>query len=172
MARQAMWVHGNAVVLRFPGGAALAPYTNQHRMDNVVESNNRTAWTDIVGMHRDNGATFRGMGGNTNSFQVSIPTPCWRDGVRAQLAMVGLLFTSEPQVIITGIKLFDGPNQMPFSLPSMNVSGAHTTLISNINRLDLPTPINILFGLGITIDVSFLQDGEITFHAFGADFNV
>lgn len=61
---------------------------------------------------------------------------------------------------------------MAFSLPSMNLSGAHTTLVSNVNRFDLPTPINILFGLGIAIDVNFTQDSEITFHSLGADFNV
>jgi len=86
--------------------------------------------------------------------------------------MVALLFTSDAQAIINGIRLFDGPNQMPFSFTSMNISGAHLGLNSNVNRFDLPTPMNILWGLGITIDVNFTQDGEITFHALGADFDV
>ena len=172
MTRQAMWVHGNAVVLRFPGGAGLSPYTSGHRMDGVLDGGSHAAWTDITGMHRDGGVTFRGIGGNTNSFQVSIPTPCWREFVRARLLMVALLFTSDAQAIINGIRLFDGPNQMPFSFTSMNISGAHLGLNSNVNRFDLPTPMNILWGLGITIDVNFTQDGEITFHALGADFDV
>lgn len=94
MARQAIWVHGNAVVQRFSGGSGISPHVPAHQMDNVLESNRHTEWTDVVGMHRDNGVTFRGKANNTNTFHVSIPTPSWRDGVRAQLVMIGLLFTS------------------------------------------------------------------------------
>jgi hypothetical protein len=147
MDRQAIWVHGNAVVIGLPG-------------------------TDIVGMHRDVGATFRGKANNVNFFQVSIPTPCWRFPVRAQLVMVALLFTSDGPVSITGIELYDGPNLIPASFPSLNVSGPHSKQLDAANRFELPTPLNILFGLGISIKVNFFKDGEITFNTLGADFYV
>jgi hypothetical protein len=168
-----MWVHGNAAQLQYPGGAGLvnSPNTPGHTMDQAQEGGQGRPWTDIVGLPTGPGKTFRGRGGNDNWFHFSIPTPCWRDGTRAELVMVGLLFTSDTAVPITGIMLFDGPRAVPFELPSMNLSGRHVDLVGNVNRFDF-APQAMYYGLGISVNVRFTQDGQITFHTVGGDFNV
>jgi hypothetical protein len=170
MARQAMWVHGNAVTLCYPGGGGISPYTPNRQMNMAQESGNWIAWTDIVGLHRDEGVTFRGRFNATNKFMVSIPTPCWRDGARAMLVMVGVIFESDVHVQITRIQVHDGRRQIK-DIPMSNLSGNRPDLIGNVNRFDFPG-IEVFFGLNVTFDVFFSQEGNITFNAVGVDFEV
>ena len=39
-------------------------------------------------------------------------------------------------------------------------------------KFELPEPMTIFFGVGIQVNVSWRQDGNITFTAAGADFEV
>ena len=65
MATQAIWVHGNEVRLRWPGGKGdpvPGNHTEHHCMDGVEDAALRTRieWTDVVGYPGDNGITFTG----------------------------------------------------------------------------------------------------------------
>lgn len=180
MPRQAIWVHGSTAMLRFPGGKGDPTggnHTPGHQMNGVFDREGHIEWSDILGLRRDTGATFRGRSNQRNNFTFAIPTPCWRsDGRparrgRAALVMVGFTFTSETPVVIEGGRLFDGHRALPFSLPSMGLAGAHTELVPNVNRFDFPE-IDVVFGLAVILDVFFAREGDITFHAVGADFEV
>jgi hypothetical protein len=173
MARQAMWVHGNAAVVQYPGGKGdpvPGNHTPGHQMNGVWDSGRHIEWSDVVGMHRGPGATFRGRAGNTNFFHFSIPSPCWRDGVRARLLMVGVKFDSSPCVIIRQIHLFDGAIMLPGFSP--NVEGPGDSWVPDRNYFVLPNPPELYGGLGVSFEVSFEQEGDITFYCVGADFEV
>ena len=80
--------------------------------------------------------------------------------------MIDFTFTSDESVLIRGGQLFDGDSQLAFSVPSMNLSGAHAQLVENVNRFDFSgIPTN--FGLPVGLDVLFVRRGNITFHAVG-----
>lgn len=177
MARQAMWVHGNAVVMRFPGGKGDpigSPHTRGRQMNGVWDTAGHIDWSDIVGLHRDAGVTFRGRAGNSNTFMVAVPTPVWRDGVRARLAMVGIKFKTDPGVTFTGLRVSDGPRDIGFPFPPMRgVGGAHCdTWDENVNWFNHPSQPEIESCVCINFDVSFDREGDVTFCAVGCDFIV
>jgi hypothetical protein len=178
MARHATWIHGNSAVIQFPGGAGLE-FTDRSRMDQVEHH----AWTDVTGLHRGPGETFRGNGGNANWFHFSIPTPVIvptpraPGGDRTRLETVFVLFQSDPFVELQEIAAFDGPNALSVAMnrPS-GASGRHdgtnglSDLVSGITAFPIDDKPEIFWGLGISVKVGFGQTGNITFTAAGADF--
>jgi hypothetical protein len=173
MARQAMWVHGNSAVMRFPGGKgdpSPGNHTRSHQMNGVFDRVGHIEWSDVVGLHRDSGATFRGRTGQRNNFVFSIPTRCWRDGKHANVVMVAFTFTSDLPVVIEAGRLFDGSFSV-LSIPITTVGGPRVELVAGVNRFDFQG-IQVRFGLAVILDVFFAQEGDITFHAVGADFEV
>jgi hypothetical protein len=147
-------------------------------MDTVVEGADHRAWTDVVGLHEGPGATFRGKEGSTNYFHFCIPTLPWRDGAVAQVAMVSVLYHSDVGVEVQKVYVFDGPNLLRGDLPIGGTAGVDLTgvhwpddLVENVTRWDIQ-PLDVHWGLGISVQVFFAQDGQITFTAAGADFLV
>jgi len=176
MARQSMYVHGNAVQMRFPGGKGDptgSPHTPGHQMNGVLDHGCRVEWSDVVGLHRPRGVTYSARGGQTNSFFAVVPTPVWRDEVRARLARVVVKFASDDGVVISGINVSDGARDIPFPFPTMRLGGDHSlTWDPNANFFDHPSPPEIESCVCVAFDVRFDRAGEITFCAVGCDFIV
>ena len=123
MSLHAMWVHGNAVALQFPGGAGLE-FTDRSRMAQVENH----AWTDITGLRRGNGATFRGNGNDSNFFHFSIPTPVIAAGQQVYLDAVFVLYqTPGPEAAVVEVLAFDGPNPVPLAMLPARARSEATT---------------------------------------------
>jgi hypothetical protein len=194
MAMQAMWVHGSSVVPGFPGGAGLEG-TNGHRLEQV----DGHAWTDLTGLRASGGATFKAAAGNSNTFTFSIPTPVVRLGVvngpreqfRANLLRVFVLYRLDPNVAINQVMAVDGDSVFqdasdnPTSIFSdLSTGGNHggsdirteaeldSALVEGVTKFSLREPGVVFKGVGIQVDVSWGVDGEVTFIAAGADFEV
>jgi hypothetical protein len=175
MARYASWVHGNAVKMQYPGGAGLE-FTAGHRMDQV----DRHAWTDVVGFPTGPGGVFRGQGNDSNWFHVAIPTPPLLPGKpRSRLEAVFVLFSSDPFVEVAEVLAFDGPNPLPVQMNSPSgLSGRHggtrglADLADGQTRFPIEGRPEVLWGVGISVRVSFGRPGQITFTTAGADFFV
>ena len=101
----------------------------------------------------------------------SIPTPCWRDGVQARLRMVGFTFSSDAPVSVIGGRVFDADRQLDVDIPGVP-PGRQTRLVPNVNRFDFSRDIPVLIAICVILDVRFTDEGDITFHAVGADFDV
>jgi hypothetical protein len=143
-------------------------------MNGVTDTAGNIHWSDIVGLHRDGGVTFRGRAGNTNTFMVAVPTPVWRDGARARLALVGMKFKTDPGVTFSGLRVFDGARDIGFPFPPMRgVGGDHClTWEQNINWFNHPSQPEIETCVCVSFDVSFDREGDVTFCAVGCDFIV
>ncbi len=172
----AMWVHGNNAVPQWPGGAG-PEGTNGHRLTQV----NRHAWTDITGFRQGPGVTFRAPGNDTNYFHFCIPTPVFAAGQQVYLDAVFVLYrTPGPEVALTEVFAFDGPNPIPLGM--LPGPGSHGTHDGTRGRADIAVgftkfpvqnqtaPPAIIWGLGISVGVAFNREAEITFTAAGADF--
>lgn len=114
-----------------------------------------------------------------NWFHVPIATPVILDGVRPKLQKV-FVFYKAGLALITNLHIWDG-SRIVKSFNNLALTGDHSANIDNDNTWDINPPITILFGLGLSIGVQFLQDnpsdpnnpfGSILFTTAGADFHV
>lgn len=173
MALQSIWVHGSAVVVQTPG--------------DQLSDVNEVHWTKLLGLRDLNGNTFHGHPGGRGitTFLAPIPTPCHRVSAsgagHCRLQQVGLKFTSEPGVAIVALQLADavGLNSPTTLIPSIavgpaghGVDGRNSGWIAGRNYFAVPGHPVIYDALVIAISVQFSFDGQITFHAVGADFEV
>jgi hypothetical protein len=177
--RTRTFVHGNAVFLQLPGGAGLV-FTVGSSMANVANH----AWTDIVGERQGPGVVFRGNAGNMNFFHVSIPSsstmPIFSPQLitggdppepshnyfSAPLSLISVFFdvTVDSGVSIEQVFAFDGRALIPgFPRPP----GA---LLPSATVLPLSSGHSINAGLGLSFQVAFASQGNITFHSAGAEF--
>jgi hypothetical protein len=168
-------VHGNAVVPQFSGGGVI---TSPGPLLQV----NGVPWSDVNGLRQGPGIIFRGKGGGNpspNFFHVSIPSPNpypirftadQRDptdplstshfyGSRpADLVNVVFQHSTDPGVILEKVFAFDGSNLISVQ----NFTGG-----SGVVPVTRHT---ITAGLGVSFQVNFTREGNITFNAVGADF--
>lgn len=187
MPRQSLFVHGSAVVMKYPGGKGDpigSPHTSGHQMNGVLEGRTRIEWSDIVGLRDVMGVTFRGRDSQTNTFLVAVPTPVYRyeppdtrTAVRAKLARVAVNFHADPGVTIQRISVFDGARPIAFPFPPMALGGNRSsTWDPNVNYFDHPAPIDglpqISSCVGVGFDVLFANEGNIQFNVVGCDFIV
>ena len=176
----ASWVHGNAVGIQYPGGAGLE-FTANSRMDQVGDH----PWTDITGLRTGPGTTFRANGSDNNYFHFAIPTPVLGTTGRASLLRVFVLFNSDPDVaVVDRVYAFDGPvpvgawgddpagGEVVTSSGNHDGSGGLGVLQDGITRFVLPMPHVTLWGIGVSVRVTFTRPSSITFTAAGADFDV
>lgn len=169
----AMWVHGNTAIPQFVGGVSVSsPGTPGHETAKVNGQN----WTDIVGLPQGTGKIFRGQPG-TNFFHFSIPTPVIMSDRRVRLERVFVLFSSDPDVQVTRVFVFDGCKTVDVSAMQTGVSGRHdgcgglADLQANVTLHQVESRPEIYFGVGISVEVRFSREGNITFTAAGADFS-
>lgn len=175
----ASWVHGNAAKLQYPGGAGLE-FADGSRMDQVAGH----AWTDLTGLASGPGMSFVGNGDDQNWFHFPLPTPVLvgdaPDRNRAKVLRVFALFNAEQFVEVDNVSAFDGPTAIP--LEESSPSGNTGQLDGSLGLADLQLgrtmfPVSgggheMLWGLGISVHVSFGRHAKITFTAAGADFEI
>jgi hypothetical protein len=154
--------------MQYPGGAG-EEFTDQYRMDQVAN----VPWTDITGFPTGIGTDFNGQAGNFNWFHFPIPTPVIVMDVRANVARVMFLFHSDPnQAWVDEVMLFDGPNRIPLPSPTPFGGDFSQTMVEGQNRLAVAPPLPVMWGVGLSIRVHFVQTSQIRFVGAGVDFEV
>jgi hypothetical protein len=171
-----MFVHGNAVVTQFSGGGAFAA-------PGPLLQVNGTPWSDVHGLRQGPGVVFRGKAGNPNRnfFHVSIPSPNpypirlstdQRDVTDplsasqfysprpAEVINVFFRHVVDPGVILERVFAFDGGDLI--SAPNITGSASVVPVTRHI----------ITAGLGVSFQVNFTQEGNITFNSVGAEFEL
>jgi hypothetical protein len=176
---QSMYIHGSAVMLEYPGGKGDpigSPHSPHHQMDGVWddEAVSLVEWSDVVGMRRPQGATFRGRRDNRNRFVAAIPTPTWHNGTFCALRRVALRCQIDPGLTISALQVFDGSRHVDWPFPGMGIPAGDHSLgwVQNINFFDRADGPQIQSGVCIAFDVRFDRDGNITFNAVGCDFEI
>jgi hypothetical protein len=148
--KSAVWVHGNIVQVQDP-----ERLTFQRRYDFA--------------------AKFIGNNRHENWFHFPMPTPVIIDDVRPKLAKVFVFYNARSSVTINELRVLDGHRRVK-AFENLNWSGDHGFSVQPENSRTIDPPETILFGLGISIKVSFGGDVEaesrsqIDFTAAGADF--
>ena len=175
-----IWIHGNAVRAEDVGGAF--PSSGPFLAVNDIP------WTDVNGFPQGWGTTFHGKGRHNDRenrvwFHFPMPTVVGLAGRRRKVTAVRVLFETNRNAFSSKIHLWDGPNlfftrerlewserlgarmQGPQQLINRLVGGQNEFLLTG-NQQKL-----IDFGLGISIQIIFYQDGgSVTFAGAGAEF--
>ncbi|MDX6671461.1 MAG: hypothetical protein QOI91_1824 [Solirubrobacteraceae bacterium] len=196
MALLAEWVHGTTVRPEWIADNLLQ--VNGTRWDGSVGD---VPSSDHHGLPRGWGATYRGkravftgLGGSSTTgpfdprdpfrgsqkgtwFHFAVPTPVLVSGSRATLQRVFVLWQADAGVKPAVVHVWDGPSLVePLSVAS-GARGASGTgglgdLVDGSTKFDLSTPHPMLWSVGVSVGVYFENDGDITFFAAGADFEV
>jgi hypothetical protein len=157
MARTRIVVHGHSVTAEFVGGVGGGPLL-------MVGG---VPWSDVVGLRRGWGTTFRGKSHTDNWFHFSIPTPQVLQGTllrRVQQIFVNLEVAG--QVEARSFHLWDGHRNRIFARDGLHVTGEFGLDTSS------HTMISSLAVVGISIGVHFEQEAEITFLQAAAEFEI
>jgi hypothetical protein len=158
-------------------------------------------WSDVNGLPLGWGTAFRGrraftggIGGSTTGpfdpvdpfhysqkgywFHFAIPTPVMVYNGFSRLLRVFVLWEASSDVEPWAVHVWDGPTLVhAFSVtnpPGLNPTGTRglADLVDGVSRFELPAPHTMLFSVGISIAVAFINDGNITFFSAGADFDL
>lgn len=186
MSIQAMWVPGYVARPEIPGGDTIgspAPLLNVSGIGS----------TDLVGVPRGWGITFRGKANHQEWFHFAIPTPVFRDdsnlppragcdSQHARLVRVFVFFRLfELSARLRAVHVWDGPRRLAPIFDPLNVAGDRSTAVDygasdpvmNANTWPFPDEPCLSWGLGISALIDFGQrDGDVLFTAAGADFRV
>ena len=125
-------VHGNVTSPEYPD-----------RIDEV----SRKGW----------GATFWGKDSTTNWFHLPFSTPVLLDNVKPKLTRVFLAFHNTSRSPITSIHLYDGPKLLR-AFDDLALFGDHVGGVTKANTFHLKKPVELAYGLGISVNVSFPHD--------------
>jgi subtilisin family serine protease len=138
----AMWTHGSNVEVENSGGIAAMK---------------RTGFC----------GAFAGKPGTGNWFHFAVPTPVIVEGKRLRLDSIIVMFQTDPDVTVTNIHIYDGPQKIE-SYDGLALSGSHL-----FERFDVLNTY-ARYGIGITVGVNFGKDTTkphvVKFVAAGADF--
>ena len=127
-------VHGNVVHPEYP---------------QFVEEVSRKGW----------GATFWGKDDTTNWFHIPFAVPNLLDGVKPKLSRVFLFFHNTSRSPVTSVHLYDGTKLLR-SFDNLTLSGDHAKAVDRANTFTLEKPSELIYGLGISVSVSFPHDTE------------
>ncbi len=160
MARTRVFVHGHSVVAEYVGGANISSPGPLLQVGGVP-------WSDVVGLRRGWGTTFRGKGGTNNWFHFSIPTPQILQGLL--LRRVEQIFVNlgvQGPAVATSFHLWDGMRNRIFQRDNLRVVGQYGLNTSG------HSVVSSLAVVGISVGVRFEQEAEITFFQAGAEFEI
>ena len=127
-------VHGNVVEPEYP---------------EFIEEVSRKGW----------GATFWGKDDTTNWFHIPFAVPNVLDGSKPRLARVFLYFHNTSRSPVTSVHLYDGTKLLR-SFDNLTLSGDHARGADSANTFALVKPVELTYGLGISVSVSFPHDSE------------
>lgn len=165
------WVHGNIV-----------------RVGDVVAGSllqvNNVGYSDIVGLSKGWGTIFRGRDASSIWFNIPIPTPVILPkpnesdrGIRLSLSKVFVFYGIGRGANILQVQLWDGTNGPLRINPPFPANPSDTLLaalirgeVRNLNAWDINPRRAMQFGLGVSVQVNFIEETEITFGPAGADF--
>ncbi len=125
-------VHGNVAVPEYP---------------DRIEEVSRKGW----------GATFWGKDSTTNWFHLPFSAPVLLEGGKLKLSRVFLSFHNTSRSPITSIHLYDGPKLLR-AFDNLALFGDHVSGVTQANTFHLKTPVELGYGLGISVNVSFPYD--------------
>ncbi len=139
--KAAMWVHGNTVQVEKTANEIL-----------------RMGWGTTV--HQNY---------SLNWFHFPVTTPVILDEIRPLLTKVFVFYKAGGGTKVTNIHVYDGPTKIR-AFDGLALSGNHGDTIDGANSWDIKPPVEVKYGLGISVEVAFGDNGEILFTTAGADF--
>lgn len=150
--KAAMWVHGTIVEAEAP----------QRQHYNVYRKGWGTEYEAFAGE------------GMEHWFHFPIATPVMIDDVRTQLIKIFVFYRTDVNTKITKVHVYDGPNKVK-AFEGLVLSGDHSAGIDSSNSWDIDPPIEIRYGLGISVCAQFGwtvygEHPKILFTTAGADF--
>jgi hypothetical protein len=130
-----------------------------------VESPERLAHLSRKGW----GAFFRQEEG-FNWFHLPVTTPWTLDDHHLALTTVFVFYRAIDGPQITNIHLYSGPKRL-HAFDGLHAAGENTVMKDGaMNMWDLPSPVFVDSGLGISVGVDFKVGGEILFTGAGGYF--
>jgi hypothetical protein len=139
----ASWIHGHSMQVEYP--------------DQITRH-----------VHIGWGTEIEGMPGTTNWFHFAIPTPVIINDIRMQADSIILDFkTGSVDAFVRDVHIYDGGYRIAV------FDGLNLSLEQPGFRLVLPDAPYLLYGLGISLGVSFgveSMDHNMTFYSVGCDF--
>ena len=103
------------------------------------------------------GATFWGKESTTNWFHIPFAVPNLLDGLRPRLSRVFLFFHNTSRSPITSVHLYDGTRLLRAFGP-LTLFGDHARGADRTNTFPLENPMELSYGLGLSISVTFPED--------------
>jgi hypothetical protein len=122
-------VHGNIVQPEYP---------------ELIEEVSRKGW----------GATFWGKEDSTNWFHLPFTLASQWDGIRPLLSRLSLYFHNTTRSPITAVHVYDGARLIQ-AFNGLKLSGDHVRAADKANTFVITKPAEILFGLGVSVQVDF-----------------
>lgn len=146
-------VHGNIAQPEYP---------------DLIEEVSRKGW----------GATFWGKEDSVNWFHLPFSLASQWDGLRPKLSRLNLYFHNTSRSPITAVHLYDGARLIQ-AFDKLRLTGDHVRAADKANTFVITKPAEILFGLGVSVQVEFpAAEGEtkpprwILFGNVSAEFRV
>lgn len=148
-------VHGTAVsVAERPGGSSVFSPGDMENVDGI-------AWTDVVGLRRGWGTTFRGKGGKFVWFHIPFPTPTIVNDVPSRLSRLDVFFDVQGSATLESVHLWGNTNNRWFARDNLRAT-------TNVT-IDFPSPGALQGTIGISLGVNFAQSANITFRGAKID---
>jgi hypothetical protein len=163
MARQAMWAHGHSATIQL-----------NERGRTESENLYGIHWTSLEGLRKPWGVMYRCQDDSEYWFHLPIPSPVWRDGVRAHLDHTGVIFRADPGVTLRTIAVFDGGDQILIR-DHLAIGGVNHTLIEGRNWFGAvgdEREHGVLWGIGVSVKFHFADPGNVILQAAGVDVEV
>jgi hypothetical protein len=168
MVLQKSFIHGNSIIAERVGGATITSPGPLLSPDGIP-------WSDVVGLPRGWGKTYRGKSNEEVWFHAAIPTPAIDSSRQVRLNTVFMFFETEAnnRSFMKEVQVWDGKVRIT-QIPNLTSQGDLSMLQGGVNAFD-PREANgalhsMQFGLGISMLFRFNEEAEITFFSAGADF--
>ncbi len=127
--------HGNVAIPEYP---------------DRIEEVSRKGW----------GTTFWGKDSTTNWFHLPFTVPTVLDDAKPKLTKVFLFFHNTSRSPIISVHLYDGPKLLR-AFDDLSLFGDHGGVTTQANTFHLKKPVELAFGLGISVNVSFPFDAGV-----------
>jgi hypothetical protein len=128
----------------------------------------------ILSLYAGTGATYKlDTGSKRINFPLGVFYPVDQDKKTTMIEKISVLFRTSVETKIIEIAIYDGAKQIPIpKLAVLSLSGIHDEKPDDSNTFTLDPPLEIQYGVGVSINVLFSSPspstlGEITFTSLG-----